>query len=802
MFSNYLKVALRTLARQRLYSAINVLSLAVGIAFCALAFLHIRSEWSADRFHEHADNIYRVHRVENRANGTTKHSAGVSAPLGTVIRDEVPNVEHTVRMRSGQVQVRLNDDVRVEPILFADPAFFDMFTFPLRSAGPTPLQSPGDVVLSAAAAERMFGDEDPTGRIIDIRLADEPRSFTIAGVAEPIPANSSITFEFVVAYENWPGFDQASENWGAFNSAVYVELGSGSQENAAQAQLDLLVDRYYSAMIAEAQNAGWLVAGDEAFDLQLQPLREVHFSEGFTNMVASTRNAGSLYVLGGICLVVLLLACVNFMTLAAGRAGGRAREVGVRKSLGALRGQLTTQFFAEALLLAGIALAFGIGLAVIALPRFNELLAINVTFAAVDALFIGGMVVLTAISGLLAGAYPALVLSRVGPAEVLKGRLNLRFGLSFTQVLVVVQFAISIGMIACMLVMYGQLDFLQTKDLGFNESGVVAVDLQAGQTDEELLLDRFRQQVAAEAASLQVTGASYGFDGGWSRFVMTENERQAIVYNMRVDPEYLGAMNIQLAAGRNLSAEFGSDAEQAALVNEALVQAFRWEEPIGRILPGFEEEGVVIVGVVEDYHFESLRDEIAPVILHMNPALGSVNHALIRLPGQDVAANLARIQSAWTTVAPDQPFEYAFLDARLAERYQAERRWTLILRTSAAFALLIACLGLFGLAVLSVERRRKEIGVRKVLGATATRVVLLLSKDFARLVGIAFLVVTPIAYLIMTRWLDGFAYHESLGAGSFIVAGIIALAVALATVSVQSIRAALRDPVRSLRQEA
>lgn len=811
MLRNYLKIALRTLSRQKLYSSINILSLSVGIGFCTLMLLFVKSEWSADRFHERADDIYRVYRIEHRTNGDTKLSSGVSAPLGPVLAQDLPGVEHAVRLRRGELQTRAGNDVFVESVLYADPDFFEVFTFPLQSpAGETGLISPsaGDLlsnpdnlVISAAMAKKYFGSEDPVGRVLDLRLTDNFEPFIVTGVAAPIPGNSSISFDFVLPYIKWPGYEEAADSYSAFNTAIYVQLAPDASEAPAQAQLDRYVTQYYSPLIERAQGAGFFVEGDNAFDLELQPLREVHFSTGFTNMVETTRSGGSLLVLIGICLVVLLLASVNFMTLAAGRASGRSREVGVRKSLGALRHQLAGQFFIEALVMSVFSLVLGAVLAFIALPLFNRLLESNLGLADIDPIFVVSLVILTGICGLLAGGYPALVLAKLRPAEVLTGRPSNRFGLTFTQVLVVTQFAISIGMIASMLVMYGQLRYVQSTDLGFDETGLVAVNLQASNTDEEQLLNRFQQQLATDAGLTEVTGASYAFGENYSRTVMTEGEIQEIVYMIRADPDYIGVMNMRLASGRNFSRDVVTDEEQAVVVNEAFVREFGWDEPIGHLLPGFEEEGVTVIGVVEDYHFQSLRSAVEPVVIHISPSIGNLSFALVRIPVEGVAASLQSINNTWASVAPSHPFEYEFMDVRLANLYSAERRWTTIVQTAAGFALLIACLGLFGLAVLSVERRRKEIGVRKVLGASAASLSLLVSKDFARLVLIAFIIVTPIAWFVMSRWLSGFAYHGTLGPGKFVLAGAIAMVVALLTVSAQSVRAGLSDPVKSLRAE-
>ena len=802
MLKNYLKIAFRTLYRQKLYSAINVFSLSVGIACCTLILLFVRHEWTADHFHEHGEDIYRVYRIEQRANGTTKLSAGVSTPLGPALADDLPNVERMVRMRTGQTQVERDGEIRTENVLYADPGFFALFSFPLvQATSGEPLHNPQSVVLSTGMAFTYFGDVNPVGQTLNLRLGESFEAYTVTGVAAPFPNNSSITFDLLLPFTQWPQYADRAENWRSFNNAVYLQATPGTDEATLQAQLDPLVQQYYGAMISDYQGAGYWIKDDGAFDLELQPLHEVHFSSGYTNLVARTGDPGNLYLLMSIGLVVLLLACVNFMTLAAGRATRRTREVGVRKTLGANRAQLARQFWGEALLLSGLALLLGGVLADLTLPLFNELAGIQLGFQNVDVVFLVGLAALTVVCGFVAGSYPALILSGFRPTEVLKGEVRHRRSLTFSRGLVVFQFAISIGMIACTLVMYEQINFVKSKDVGFAEEEVVAIDLHADQTDEEQLLERFRQHVASQAAVVNIASSSYAFADGWSRTVIYQEDRQHVVYMTRIDPAYLETMDMRLLAGRNLSVDLESDREQAVLINETLAREFGWDDPVGHLLPGYEEEGVTVVGVVADYHFQSLRNAIEPVILHMSPSLGSVNYALVRVHTDQVSETLAMLQTSWGEVAPDQPFVYDFMDQRLDALYETDERWSRIVQTAALLAILIACLGLFGLATLTVGRRTKEIGVRKVLGASVTSLALLLSRDFIGLVLIAFIVACPLVYLVMTRWLDAFAYHIDLGVGIFALAGALALLVATLTVSYQAIKAALANPVKSLRYE-
>ena len=802
MFKNYFKIAFRTLARQKLYSAINILSLSIGVACCTLILFYVLQEWRTDRFHEHAEDIYRVYRIEQRVNSATKRSAGVSTPLGPAVLEHLPSVVQAVRMRPGQGLIKHQDQVFTEEILYADTGLFDMFSFPLEKAASTrPLNEPQQVVLSAAMAEKYFGDNNPVGQVLDIQLGSTAAAYTVSGVAAPVPSNSSIAFDFVLPFSQWPGYDEQAGNWRAFNVALYVQLSGNTDEAVAQAQLDPLVQQYYGALIENNQAEGWWIAGEDAFDLHLQPLQDVHFSDDFTNMVAVTTNADNLYLLMGIGLIVLLLACANFMTLAVGRAARRAREVGVRKSLGAYRRQLAGQFWGEALLLSVLSMCFGVIIAYLALPLFNNLAGTTLGLHDADIVFFLGLAALTLFCSFLAGGYPALILAGFRPVEVLKGQVSYTHGLKFTRAMIVVQFSISIGLMACTLVMNDQLGYVESRNLGFEKEGLVAVDLHAGQTNEDQLMDRFRQRLSSLTDVSGITGSSYAFGDGWARTIMNQQDRQFIVYQMRTDADYLNTMGMRLVAGRNFDEAMSTDREQAVIINQAMARELGWDDPVGQVLPGFEEEGVTVIGVVENYHFQSLRDEIEPTMLHMSPALGRLNYALLRIRTDQLASTLASVRSSWQEISPEQPFVYEFMDERLNALYESETRWSSIMQIASLFALIIACFGLFGLATLSVQRRRKEIGVRRVLGASSPSLALLVSKDFARLVAVAFLLSSPFAYFIMARWLNGFAYHTKLGPATFLTAGGIALLIAVLTVAYQSISASQRNPIKSLRSE-
>ena len=627
-------------------------------------------------------------------------------------------------------------------------------------------------------------------------------SRTVVGVVADPPSSSSLQFEVLMSLRAWNGYDARATNWRSNNVATYVRLQDAERLTAFQPRLDTFTQRHFGGIIADYQEAGWWVPGDDPFALRLQPLEAVHFDTATLSMVARTANPTYVWLLGGIGLLVLLVACINFMTLATGRATTRIREIGLRQVLGAQRQQLMGQFWGEALLLSSIAAIFAVALAELFLPVFNTLAATSLAFQyTANAQWLLGLMGLVVVTGLLAGSYPALVLSGFRPTQVLQGRLRFTNGRAFTRSVVVFQFIVSIGMGICALIMLDQIDYMKGKDVGFADEEVVAVTLS--RVDEpEATLARFASLVEPQAQVQSLTGTSYGFNGDWSRTALIEDDLNLIAYTTRIDPAYLETLGMTLVAGRNLSEARPSDATDAVLVNETFVREMGWTDPVGQPLPGQPDSAQVeVVGVVGDFHFLSMHEAIQPTILHMDPAVGSVRFAMVRLNTEALGTTLAGLEAAWQQVAPNEPFQYAFLDARLDQQYRAEERWSRIVVYAAFFAVLIACLGLFGLATLAAARRTKEVGIRKVMGASVPRILGELSLDFIRLVAVAFVLACPLAYLAMDAWRDNFAYQSSLTITPFVLAGSTAILLALITVSYQAARTALANPVDALRYE-
>jgi putative ABC transport system permease protein len=808
MFKNYLKVAVRSLLRQKAYSFINIFGLAVGLACCILIFLFVQHEWSYDTFHRNAGTIFRVVQAEKNVAGERTLSAYQPLPLAPALHDEFPAIIRAVRfITSGNVIVKYGETSFSENVLFADSPMFAMFTFPLLQGNPaTVLQNPNAIVLSEKMAQKYFGDAEPLSQRLALNFGNQFEDFIVTGVAQNAPDNSSIRFDFVLPYIKYPAYESALTRWNSNRTSTFIQLADKNQATALEKQFPSFVEKYFGALIQAAQNDGELSKDADALQLRLQPLTDIHLNPNFVNSLEPTSNPVYSYILAGIAVLVLLIACCNFMILAVGRSTSRAREVGVRKVVGAARVQLLRQFFGEALLLNFLALLLGIGLAELFLPEFNQLAGKSLAISyGGNWAFLLAMLALMLLVGLAAGSYPAIFLSRFQPVTVLKDDMARGGKNRLTHALVVIQYVLSIFLITGTLVMMKQLDFLKSKKLGYNEENVVAIRTFTGWNNEGArLLEVFRNALADRSEIRNVAGTIYSFTRGSSEegFKSEGVEHSAYVY--RVDENYLATLGMELIAGRNFSKDFPSDSSNAVIVNEALVKDFGWDEAIGRKITGFRNvQGLAeptVIGVVKNFHFLSLHNEIAPVILHVNPNW-PIRYILVKIANVEVPQTLALLRDTWHRVSPNAPFEFYFLDEDVENQYRAEARWGKIVGYASVLAIFIACLGLFGLATLTTAKRIKEIGIRKVLGASVVRIAGLLSKDFVKLVLLANLVAWPIAWYAMNKWLQNFAYRTALGWWIFALAGGLALLIALLTVSTQAIRAALANPVEALRYE-
>ncbi|MEM1094553.1 MAG: ABC transporter permease [Bacteroidota bacterium] len=798
MLHHYLTIARRTLAKRKGYTFINITGLAVGLAGCLLMVLFVQDELSYDRFHTGADQMYRVAFDAQAANAPRDRFAVTSLPIGIELRENYPEVEAVVRMTTTQGRMQVGEQAFFEDdALVAEASFFDVFDFPLVAGDASQaLAAPRSVVLSASMAEKLYGSVD---QAMGASVQHEDSLFTVTGVMADWPANSHMQADYLISATTMPIFRVEDDNsWLSVRFFTYLRLKPGTDADAFEAKITGMVEENYRAVLDQIGLQTWLY---------LQPVPDIYLHSARTAEIGPTSNIAYVYVFSAVALFLLLIACINFMNLSTARSMERAKEVGVRKALGSRRSALVWQFLSESVVLSVLALVLAAVLLVALLPAFNSLSGKTLgLMQLVQPWFVASLIGLTLVVGLLAGAYPALMLSGFEPLAILRGRFrSTRSGARLRQGLVVFQFALSVALIIATGVVYKQLAFMQSQNLGFTDEQVVLVDSgdnAAALTQQvESVKDEYRRDpaVVALSASVHVPGQDmFAQIVGPEGLAEGETRRAGVIM---VDNDYIETYEVDVVAGRDFDDAFETDAAQAIMINEAAVLNFGFgtpEEAIGKLVNTGADERTV-VGVVGDYHHLSLQQAIEPMILV--PSMMGYGMLSLRIRPENLEATLVRLEQTWTQLFPEAPFAYTFLDDAFAEQYTAEQRLMRVFSVFAGLAIVIACLGLFGLAAFTAEQRTKEIGVRKVLGASVGGIVLLLSRQFTVLVLVGFAVAAPLAYFAMNRWLETFPYATSMGVGLFVGAAVLAVLVAFSTVAYQAIRAALIDPVRALRYE-
>ena len=805
MIRNYFKVAMRYLLRNKGYTAINILGLAIGITCCILIMLFVRSEWSYDKFHGKSDRIYRAWVLEHYEDQDDIIDIVTPLPLAGALQSSYAEIESTCRVFNLNTLVKTGEQSFSENIRMVDSSFFRIFDFALLEGNRNdPFPTSNSIILTEATAKKYFGKQDPIGKSIELQLANEKVMFSVSGIAKAAPEESSIKYNALISFSNGKYLfsPRAMQAWFSVNPETYVLLRKDADPDKLAKKFPSMVKKN----LGEAYKEGGYI-------VNLQPIKKIHLDTSLPAGIEPISNPKYSYVLLTIGILILLVACVNFITLSVGRSATRALEVGVRKVLGAERQQLIRQFWGEAILLTIISVILGIILAVLLVNPFNHLInrQLELQF---DVGFIGYCILIIALIGLIAGIYPAIILSGFRPVEILKGKLKLgnNTGL-FRKGLITGQFVTSIAMIICTIVIGDQLDYLQNKDLGYQKEQVVIIPTNKPRLRGMELAERYRNELLKQP---QVAGASVSLmsfsETPWVNVGYSDDKNiyRSFQFNA-VDPYFLKTMGIQLKEGRDFSADNPADYTSSMIVNEALVKMFEWKNGVGQKLPGSIEQQ--IVGVVKDFNYQSLHTPVQPLAMIIKPdsffrRINDINFAAplqprisVRLKAGNLSANLNTLRQVWKTVAPDQEFEYRFLDESIAAQYTTEQRTGTIVKLASALSIFIACMGLFGLVTLTVVRRTREIGIRKVLGASVSSVVKLLSKEFLILVLLAALVAFPLGWWAMNKWLEDFAYRVNIEWWVFVAAAIGALIIALLTVSYHAIKAALANPVKSLRTE-
>ncbi|MCF0061028.1 ABC transporter permease [Dyadobacter chenwenxiniae] len=793
MFRNYFKIAIRNLWKHKVFSFINIMGLTVGMSACFLIFLYVNFELSYDAFNTKADRIYRL--VTDIKTPSETINAGITSwAFAPSIKSDFPEVEAFTRVSGGSFLVRKGDiKFQEEKTVFADSTLFQVFDFKLIKGDPkTALKDQLSIVFTEKAAKKYFGDADPVGQTL--LLSGEGLPAKVTGVMKDIPENSQIKGDMFVSMTTMTqrfnkGLD---DQWGNFGATTYLLLAPGTAKAALENKFPAFLERRAGKTMKESQMY---------YKLFLEPLRDVYLKS--TRDVAESGSMNNVYVFSVVAIFILLIACINFVNLTTARSVERAKEVGIRKVVGAPKMLVARQFISESILLCLIAFVFAVVLSTALIPLFNNLSGKVISTGILDNLpFVAGMFLAAILIGILAGIYPALVLSSFEPVVVLKGRFTTSVkGILLRKSLVTIQFAISIALIIATIVVYIQMDFMRNRDLGFSKDQMMIVNSQGDPKK-----DAFKQSLAditgvkSTAASSSVPGS--GNPGAYSEIENKSGDLQIANLDLYfVDFDYIPQFGLKMAAGRPFSRDFGTDTTQAMVMNEAAVKLFGYsspEEAIGRRFKQWGREGK-IVGVVKDFHFRSLQERIKPLTMRIEP--GGSELVSIKIDGGNIKEAVAAVEQKWKTIMPNRPFSYYFMDEFFDRQYRSEERFEKLFFNFAILAIFISCLGLLGLASYSTMQRTKEIGVRKVMGASTGSIVGLLSKDFLKLVLIAFVIASPIAYYGMYRWLENFAYKTDIYWWIFAIAAFLSAAIAFATVSFQSIRAALMNPVKSLRSE-
>ena len=808
MLRNYFKIAIRNLINHKAYTLLNVLGLTIGLTCFGFIALWVSDEWSYDRFNENADRIYRVVGTVS-SDSEVFEQAVTSAAMGPALKSDYPEIEKSVRIDENDGLVKKGGQLFAEEeILLTDPTFFDVFSYKLSAGDPkTALNEPNSIILTESKARKYFPNEDPIGKTLDLVLFD-PKGvpFKVTGVIPDAPKNAHFTFNFLVSFETLVAFDRDNFNsdniWGNNSYYTYVMLNKGSDYKALEAKFPQFYEKHLKPLSVK-------YGGKWGADYNLQPLTDIYLKSHRRYEINPTSSLTNLYIFGTVGLFILLIAGINYMNLATARSVQRAREVGVKKVMGALKSQLIGQYLLEAVLLAVSSLIIALTLCYFFQPIFYQITNKDISLfnSPVLVAFMAGIALLL---GVLSGIYPAFFISSYQPTTVLKGSFSTSGkGVWLRKSLVVLQFTVTIVLIVGILVINFQMSFIKNKDLGFNKDALLG--LRVAVNDEVAAkIDAFRNDILKSPYVKNMTTSNSILVGGLGNngTQTVDNKGKEIrsnTYRLAVDYDYLATMGIKLIAGRNFSREFPSDirtdSTQNFILNEAAVSAFGWETPEKAIGKPFMMSGRrgKVVGIVKDFHFNSLQHKVEPMAMGMRGQ--GFGRIILKIDMPQAQKAIASLESNWKKHFPNVYFDYDFVDKSLGEQYESEARFSKIFLYFSIVSVLIACLGLYGLTSFATEQRTKEIGIRKVLGASIFSVTTLITKDFIKLVVVAIAIASPIAWYFMNKWLEDFSHKIDMQWWFFVVAGIVAVSIAVVTVSYQAIRAALMNPVRSLKAE-
>lgn len=795
MLKNYIKIAWRNILKGKLYSAINITGLAIGLACCVFILLYVQKELSYDQFHEKKDRIFRISDLFKNSDGWSG-SAWAVHPVMSTLKDNIPEIEEAAQLSVEDNNTIVGkEDQRFYEKNFAHvtPSFFEIFSFRILEGDTASLHQPYTLFLSESMARKYFPDKNPIGETL---LVNNEHEYTVTGIFSDFPDNSHIKYDFLASRESQiASGDVKPNNWMGGGAFTYVLLHKNADLEAFKEKLTQVRDNY----ILDAYG---MTKDNPRLKLIATPLTDIHLYTNFSSEQIPQGDILYVYLFSAIAFLVLLIAGINYMNLATARAASRSKEVGIRKTSGALRAQLIKQYLGESFITVFCAIILAAILVELFLPAVNNLMARSLTVTWVDPSLIAILTGLWLVVGIGAGIYPAFFLSGFKPIQALKVKAQLKSKGTFRKGLITFQLAISIALIICTIVIQRQMQFIQNKKPGYDKAQVLMIPNTA-EIDDEL------QTLKSELTS--ITGVEYvstssfepGEPGGKSFFEATKvegynSEDLVIIDRIWCGLDFTETFGLNIVAGRSFNRAYTTDLEQAILLNQTAVNNFGWDNPIGKTID-LDGEPKTVIGVVEDFHIYSLKEEVTPLLI--DPTEDSSRFLAIRINSKSIRNTVSQIEAVWDTVIPTVPFQFNFLDDSFNALYRTELRLSSLLTTFALFAILIACLGLIGLSAYTAEQRTKEIGIRKVLGASVQQIMALLTKDFIKWYVLGLIIAIPIATYVMNQWLSSFRYNVSLDVWTYLIAATVCFSIVILAISWQSIRAALANPVESLRSE-
>lgn len=806
MIRNYIKIALRNLWKDRTFTSLNIIGLSVAFGVAFLLGTYAFFELSYDQFHKNKGSIYQMYTLSQTQDGQESEE-GYPIPFAPTLKQEVPGVAKIARYEDRSCLVTYGDKTFDLAAVWTEPDFFDIFSFPVISGdAENPLSATSSIAITEGTAKKLFGDEDPIGKTLLLQRDGKQEPITVTAILQDLPVASSMDFEIALNFKMLPNsfFAQNIDNWNAYNHEVFVQLGKGMTVAQFEQSTNAFSNLHFAEEIASAKRDGAQPNAAGNFkQIRLLPVENISFASFGGGEGAVSRNLQ--YLILAIAALILFIASVNFINMSIAKGGQRLREIGMRKTLGAGKMQLFLQFWGESILVFLTSICLGVLLALLLLDPFQSLFRTKASFALManpNIIFgsIFGLVLIT----FIAGGYPALLMSKLGTLQALKGKLEVAGRNRVRNALMVVQFGIAILLISGTLVLWSQLDYMRTKNLGFDKEQVISLPLNT-KKEHRQTLSLLRNALSEKPGILSVSAADnnlgLGKDGTRSERVLgfDYQGREVSTHMLVVDHEYTNTLGIQLLQGRSFNKDYATDT-RSLLINEAMAKQLGEKNPLDAHIILNDSIRYNVVGVMRDYNFQGLEKTIKPITLFMDPE-ATMDYAYIKVASGNLPQSYEQVKKAWNTIAPNIEFQGSFLNENIDRTLRKERMMTTMISAGSILAIVLSCIGLFAMSLLVVAQRKKEIGIRKVVGASVSAISILLTKDFLKLVAIAFLIATPIAWWATGTWLQNYAYRIDLSIWIFLVAGLIAAVIAVATISVRTIRAALQNPVESLRTE-